>query len=57
MTFVNEIEIQFSNNIKILQSVRGIEYYFSLFNEFYRQHLIVHETTIPYSPEMNDKSD
>ena len=37
-TFVNEIEILFSNKIKRIRSDKRIEYYFSLFNEFYKQH-------------------
>lgn len=36
---------------------KGTEYYFSLFNEFYKQHWILHETTAPYFPEMNGKAD
>ena len=55
-TFANEIEIQFSNKIKRIPSDKGTEYYFNLFNEFYKQHWIVHETTAPYSTEMNGKS-
>lgn len=31
-----EIEIQFSNKIKRTRSDKGTEYYFSLFNEFYK---------------------
>lgn len=34
-----------------------IGYYFSLFNEFYKQYGIVHETTAPYSLEMNGKAE
>ena len=37
-TFANEIEIQFSNKIKRIHSDNGTELYFSLFNEFYKQH-------------------
>lgn len=55
--FANEIEILFSNKIKRIRSDKRIEYYFSLFNEFYKQHWIVHEITAPYSPEMNGKAD
>lgn len=56
-TFVNIIEIQSSKKIMRLHSDRGTEYDFSLFNKFYKQHLIIHETTVSYSPEMNGKVD
>lgn len=56
-TFVNEIEIQFSKKIKRLRSDRGTNFDFSLFNEFYKQHEIVHETTAPYFLEMNGKAE
>lgn len=36
-TFANEIEILFSNKIKRIRSDKGIEYYFILVNEFYKQ--------------------
>ncbi|XP_050920277.1 uncharacterized protein LOC127137913 [Lathyrus oleraceus] len=53
--YVKEIENQFSKKIKRLRSDRGIEYNSGLFNEFYKQHEIVHETTASYSPKMNGK--
>lgn len=56
-TFANEIEIELSNKIKRIRSDRETEYYFSLFNEFYKQQWTVHEMAAPYSPEMNGKAD
>ncbi|CAJ2638290.1 unnamed protein product [Trifolium pratense] len=55
--FVNEVENQFNTKIKRFRSDRGTEYNSSLFNEFYKQHGIIHETTAPYSPEMNGKAE
>jgi transposase InsO family protein len=55
--FVNEIENQFSMKIKRFRSDRGTEYNSSLFIDFYKQHGIIHETTAPYSPEMNGKAE
>ena len=55
--FVTEIENQFNKKIKKLRSDRGTEYDSSLFNEFYNLHGIIHETTAPYSPEMNGKAE
>ncbi|CAJ2637004.1 unnamed protein product [Trifolium pratense] len=55
--FVKEIENQFNTKIKRLRSDRGTEYNSSLFNDFYKQHGIIHETTAPYSPEMNGKAE
>jgi transposase InsO family protein len=54
--YVNEIENQFDKKIKRLRSDRGTEYDSVLCNEFYKQHGIIHETTAPYSPEMNGKA-
>ncbi|KAK2455989.1 putative mitochondrial protein [Trifolium repens] len=55
--FVNEIENQFGMKIKRFRSDRGTEYNSSLFIEFYKEHGIIHETTAPYSPEMNGKAE
>lgn len=55
--YVNEIENQFSKKINRLCSDIETEYDYGLFNEFYKQHGIVHETTAPYSPEMNGKAE
>lgn len=50
-----KLKFQFSNNIKRIHSDKGTEYYFNLFNEFYKQHGIVHEKTAPYPPKIKDK--
>ena len=55
--YVTEIENQFSKKIKRLRSDRGTEYDSGLFNDFYTEHGIIHETTAPYSPEMNGKAE
>ena len=53
--YVTEIENQFNKKINRFRSDRGTEYDSGMFREFYNSHGIVHETTAPYSPEMNDK--
>ncbi|KAL0545202.1 hypothetical protein IC582_020351 [Cucumis melo] len=55
--FVTEIENQFNKRIKRLRSDRGTEYDSVAFNEFYNLKGIIHETTAPYSPEMNGKAE
>ncbi|KAL0559604.1 hypothetical protein IC582_004219 [Cucumis melo] len=55
--FVTEIENQFNKRIKRLRSDRGTEYDSVAFNEFYSSKGIIHETTAPYSPEMNGKAE
>ena len=55
--YVTEIENQFNKKIKKLRSDRGTKYDSNLFNEFYNLHGIIHETTAPYSPEMNGKAE
>jgi transposase InsO family protein len=55
--YVTEIENQGSKKIKRLRSDRGTEYDSGLFNDFYIEHGIIHETTAPYSPKMNGKAE
>ncbi|KAL0556336.1 hypothetical protein IC582_004849 [Cucumis melo] len=55
--FVTEIENQFNKRIKRLRSDREIEYDSVAFNEVYNSKGIIHETTTPYSPEMNEKAE
>jgi len=54
--FVKEIETQFNKRIKRFRSDRGIEYLSHASNEYYKELRIIHETTTPYSPEMNGKA-
>ncbi|KAK2429298.1 putative mitochondrial protein [Trifolium repens] len=55
--FIKEIENQFNKRIKRFRSDRGTEYGSYAFNEYYKEHGIIHETTAPYSPEMNGKAE
>ncbi|CAL1388160.1 unnamed protein product [Linum trigynum] len=55
--FVVEFENQCNRKIKRLRSDRGSEYDSNPFKEFYSSHGIIHETTAPYSPEMNGKAE
>ena len=55
--FVKEIETQFNKRIKRYRSDRGTEYLSHTSNEYYKEHGIIHETTAPYSPEMNGKAE
>jgi hypothetical protein len=53
--FVKEIETQFNKRIKRFRSDRGTEYLSHMSNEYYKELGIIHETTAPYSLEMNGK--
>jgi len=53
--FVTETENQFNKKIKRFRNVKGTKSNSHTFNEFYKKHGIIHETTAPYSPEMNGK--
>jgi transposase InsO family protein len=48
-----EVENQLERKIKRLRSDRGGEYFSSEFTEFYVEHGIIHERTLPYSPQSN----
>jgi hypothetical protein len=54
--YVTEIENQLSKKIKRLRIDMGTGYDSGLCNDFYSKHGIVHETTAPYSSEMNGKA-
>lgn len=55
--FVNEIENQFNKKVMRFRTDRVTEHDYSLFNEFYKQHGIIQETTTSYSPEMNGNTE
>lgn len=55
--FTTEIENQFSKKIKRFRSDRGNEYDSGEFNDLYESLGIIHESTTPYSPEMNGKAE
>jgi len=55
--FVNEIETQFNKRIKCFRSDRVTEYLSYTSNEYYKDLGIIHETIVPYSPEMNGKAE
>ena len=48
--YKNEVENQLSKKIKRLISDRGGEYESNPFNTFFEEHVIICETTPPYSP-------
>jgi transposase InsO family protein len=48
-----EVENQLERKIKRLRSDRGEEYFSSEFSEFCMEHCIIHERTLPYSPQSN----
>ena len=48
--YKNEVENQLSKKIKRLRSDRGGEYESNPFNTFFEEHVIICETTPPYSP-------
>ena len=51
--YKNEVENRLSKKIKRLRYDKGGEYESNAFNTFYEEHEIIHETTLPYSPEFN----
>lgn len=55
--FKVEAENQSGNKIKILRTDNGGEYTSKEFNNFCQEHGIIHQTTIPYSPQQNGVSE
>ena len=55
--YKNEVENQLSKKIKRLKTNRGGEYESNHFNSFCEDHVIIHETTLSYSPESNGVAD
>lgn len=51
--FKSQVEKQLECNIKCLRSDNGLEYVNSNFSDFLKTAGIVHQTTIPYTPEQN----
>ena len=47
------VENQLEKKIKRLRSDRGGEYFSNKFSEFCTVHEIIHERTLPYSPQSN----
>jgi hypothetical protein len=52
-TYKAEAENQLERNIKWLRSDRDGEYFLSEFSDFCVEHGIIHERTLPYSPQSN----
>ena len=52
-TYKAEVENQLERKIKRLRSDHGGEYFSSEFSEFYVENGIIHERTLPYSPQSN----
>jgi transposase InsO family protein len=48
-----EVENQLEKKIKRFRSDRGGEYLSNEFDLFYAKHNIIHERTLPYSPQSN----
>jgi hypothetical protein len=48
--YKTEDENQLERKIKCVRSDRGGEYLSNDFGEYYAEHGIIHETTVPYSP-------
>ena len=49
-----EVENQLERKVKRLRSDRGGEYFSSEFSKFCVEHKIIHERTMPYSPQSNE---
>jgi transposase InsO family protein len=52
-TYKAEVENQLERKIKRLRSDRGGEYFSCDFSDFCVEHSIIHEMTLPYSPQPN----
>ena len=52
MHYKNEVENQLVRKIKAIRSDRGGEYD-ALFDRFYQEHGIIHQTYAPYTPQQN----
>jgi transposase InsO family protein len=52
-TYKAEVENQLERKIKRLRSNRGGEYFSGDFSDFCVEHGIIHERTLPYSPQSN----
>jgi hypothetical protein len=52
-TYIAEVENQLERKIKWLRSSRGGEYFSGDFSDFCVKHGIIHERTLPYSPQFN----
>jgi transposase InsO family protein len=50
-TYKTEAENQLEKNIKCFRSDRGSEYFSNEFDLFCAEHGIIHEMTLPYSPQ------
>ena len=48
-----EVENKLSKQIKVLRSNRGGEYFSSEFNSFCEEYDVIHECTVPYTPQHN----
>jgi transposase InsO family protein len=55
--FIKENETQFNKRIKCFRSDKGTKYGSHTVNEYYKELGIIHETNIPYFPEINGKSE
>jgi transposase InsO family protein len=52
-TYKAEVENQLERKMKRLRSDRGGEYFSGNFSDFCVEHGIIHERTLPYSPQSN----
>ncbi|PRQ58292.1 putative RNA-directed DNA polymerase [Rosa chinensis] len=56
-TFRTLVQTQYHSTIKVLRSDNGGEYVNHVFQEFFKAHGIVHQTTCPQTPEQNGVSE
>ena len=57
VTFKQQVEKQLERSIKVLRTDNGTEYCNSKFNAFLDKHGIIHQRTIPHTPEQNGVSE
>ncbi|WVZ84921.1 LOW QUALITY PROTEIN: hypothetical protein U9M48_031890, partial [Paspalum notatum var. saurae] len=51
--FKTEVENQLNKTIKVLRTDRGREYTTRILNDFCKEHGIIHQYTMPYTPQQN----
>ncbi|WVZ54196.1 hypothetical protein U9M48_005033, partial [Paspalum notatum var. saurae] len=51
--FKTEVENQLNKTIKVLRTDRGGEYTSEILNDFCKEHGIIHQYTMPYTPQQN----
>jgi transposase InsO family protein len=52
--FINRIEMQYNDKLKIVKSNNGTEFINNKFISFYKEKEIIHQTSYTYTTQQND---